>query len=278
MVDKSDSESVVFSSLADELHGYTSDTFRHDLTAALTVALLAIPQAMAYALVANLPPAAGLFAAVFGAIFGGAFGSSKHLVIGPTNAIAVLIQAGTAEILYNFYQDATPLERNVIAMQLVTQIGFLAGIFQILAGYFKLGKLTQFVSRSVVIGYICGAAMAIAVNQLFTFFGLNKMEGVHSLFSKILYVFSHVGNLDWHTTIIGVFSLSCLILMKGIKTRFPKAVIVLILAAVLVQVLGWSPAEWVEGQSSVVLVRDYGEIHLTSVRPTIPFFDLQVLF
>ena len=115
MSSKSLSDGVVLHSLADDIREYNWFKFRHDLSAGMTVALLAIPQAMAYALVANLPPAAGIFAAIFGAIFAGAFGSSRHLVVGPTNALAVLIQAGTADILFSYYQDLSPLERNVVA-------------------------------------------------------------------------------------------------------------------------------------------------------------------
>src|SRR5690606_20143978 len=127
---------------------------------------------------AGLPLSTGLFAAIFSCMIAAFFGSSKHLVVGPSNAIAILIQYGTAEILYAHFRELTGAERDMIAFQVMTQLAGLVAVIHLLAASFKLGRLTQFISYSVVLGYVMGAAAAIVINQLFVFFGIPPMEGV----------------------------------------------------------------------------------------------------
>ena len=91
---------------------YSWKYFRRDVTAGLSVAMLTVPQAMAYALVAGLPISCGLFSAIFSSLIVALFGSSRHLVVGPSNAIAILIQSGTAEILFTYYRDVSAPEKS----------------------------------------------------------------------------------------------------------------------------------------------------------------------
>src|ERR1700722_19988430 len=94
------SDDISLLSFKKDLKGYSWGTFRQDATAAVSVALLTVPQAMAYALLAGLPLSAGLFAAIYSSIIAALFGSSRHLIVGPSNAIAILVQSATAEILF----------------------------------------------------------------------------------------------------------------------------------------------------------------------------------
>lgn len=213
-----------------ELKGYNLDFFKKDLFAGLQVALLTIPQAMAYALVAGLPLSAGLLAAIFSTLVGTLVGSSRFLIVGPVNAIAILMQAGTADILFTFYRDVTGVEKEMIVMQIMTQIALLAGIFQIVIAIFKLGRLTQFVSHSVVIGYLAGGAVAIVVNQLFTFFGIRVESGIYSLYDRSVYFLKHIHHMHWQPFTFGVCSFVLLVLIKKWKKRFPAAAITLALA------------------------------------------------
>lgn len=121
------SDELSFDSLKREMTGYTWDVFRKDAFAAITVAMLTLPQAMAAALLAGLPLSSGIFAAVYSSIIAAFFGSSRHLVVGPSNAIAILVQAGTAEILYNHYRDLSGIEKDMMAVQILTQLMFLTG-------------------------------------------------------------------------------------------------------------------------------------------------------
>src|SRR5262249_33875454 len=155
---------------------------KQDLLAALSVALLTIPQALGYALLAGLPLSCGIFAAVFSSFIASSFGSSRHLVVGPSNSIAILVQAATSEVLFAYYRHLTGAERDYMAVQILSQLVFLTAFLQFVAAFFKLGRLIQFVSHSVVVGYIAGTAMAIVINQAFAFLGVERMPGNPSFY------------------------------------------------------------------------------------------------
>lgn len=130
MFQNSVADALSLSYLKKDWLNYNLATFRKDLLAGLEVSLLTIPQAIAYALVAGLPTSCGLFAAIFSAFTAALLGSSRYLVVGPVNAIAILVQAGTADILYSYYWEASPLEREVLALEIMTQIALLSGYFK----------------------------------------------------------------------------------------------------------------------------------------------------
>lgn len=268
-----------------EISDYSWSTFRKDLSSGLAVAFMTIPQAMAYALVAGLPLQCGLFAAIYGTIIGAFFGSSRHLVVGPSNAIAILVQSGTTEILHSFYRGLSGDERDIVAVQILTQLTLFVGILQIIAAVFKLGRLTQFVSHSVIIAYIVGAAIAIMVNQLFTFFGVPRMPGVHSLYERGAYIATHIMETHLPTFLIGAASLALLLILKRIHKLIPAAAIVLVVASVSVHFLGLSSytdmelidADLPNSTLKVNLVGNTGEIY--GIIPSIefPFFDLSIM-
>ena len=207
---------------------YDLSSLKSDLMAGLEVSLLTVPQAIAYSFVAGLPASCGLFAAIFSALMAALIGSSRYLIVGPVNAIAILVQAGTADILYSHYWEASPLEKELLALEIMTQIALVAGLFQLLVALFKLGRLTQFVSHSVVVGYLAGGAFAIIVNQLFIFFGIPGKEGVASLYEKLGYFYTHLKATQLPTLGVGLFSLSLLLFLKRVWPRLPAAAITLI--------------------------------------------------
>ena len=118
-------DEISLSHWRNELDGYNLGALKKDFYAAVQVALLTIPQAMAYALVAGLPLSAGLMAAIFSSLVAAVAGSSRFLIVGPVNAIAILMQAGTAEILFTYYRDASPGEKELITLQVMTMIALL---------------------------------------------------------------------------------------------------------------------------------------------------------
>jgi sulfate permease, SulP family len=231
------SDEISLAAFKREVLGYSWETFRSDAFAALTVALLTLPQAMAAALLAGLPLSCGLFAAIYSAILASLLGSSNQLVVGPSNAIAILVQAGTAEILYNHYRDLSGIQRDVMAIQILTQLTFLTGFLQVVAAGCKLGRLTQFVSHSVVIGYIAGTAIAMGITQMYVFLGIDIMPGVHSLYERGVNLFFNIDSVHFPTALVGFGSLFALILLKKIDRRIPAALISLLCAAVIVYLL-----------------------------------------
>ncbi len=145
------------------LRAYTPRKAKFDLVAGLTVALFTIPQAMAYALIANMPPIAGIFAAVAASILGAAFGSSEFLVDGPTNAISVVLAANVA-VLTAGHQP----------MRMMFLLTLMVGAMQLAAAVARIGTFTRFVSEPVLTGFTAGAGIYIAVNQLPGLLGIEK--------------------------------------------------------------------------------------------------------
>jgi len=276
-------DDISFASIRQDIEGYSWSKLRADFLAGLGVAFVTVPQAMAFALVAGLPLSCGLFAAIYSAIIASLFGSCRHLIVGPNNTIAILVQFGTASILYSHFRDITGPERDMIALQILTQLTFIIGLFQCLAAFLKLGKLTQFVSHSVVVGYLGGTALALVVGQLFIFLGISNPDNPASIFSQILYIFSHIRDIHWPTAFIGLGSLFILIALSRYK-QFPGAVVVLVLAGLVVHFFGMSTySDWAPFgntgalNSNVILIGDTGM--LKDIFPSIglPRFDFSIM-
>lgn len=193
---------------------YSWEGFRQDVIAGLSVAMLTVPQAMAYSLVAGLPISTGLFAAIFSSLIVALFGSSRHLIVGPSNAISILIQAGIAEILFTYYRGASADMQGAISMEILTQLLLLVGLIQILAAFFKLGRLTHFVSHSVIVGYVAGVALALVINQLFSLLGVPVPADLTSLYERGIYVATHLQEVNWPTGVVGII---CLLMLLGLR-------------------------------------------------------------
>src|SRR3984957_16963435 len=130
---------------------------RRDLIAGLTVAAIALPQGMAYALIAGVDPKFGLYSVIVVTAIASIFGSSSHLINGPTSAISLLVFSALA------FLDP---ENRTDLYEALFLLGVLVGAIQILIAVFKLGDLTRYVSESVILGFLLAAAILIAVGQL----------------------------------------------------------------------------------------------------------------
>ncbi len=268
----------------DDLSNYSWGVFRQDAIAALSVALLTVPQAMAYALLAGLPLSAGLFAAIYASMLAAFFGSSRHLIVGPSNAIAILVQTGTSDILYTYYRGLEGVDLELAALQILTQLALVVGIVQILAAGFKLGRLTQFVSHSVVIGYIAGTAIAMVVNQFFTFLGIENTPGDQSIYEKGAYLVTHLEQIHWPTAVVGLGSLVLLVGLRRIDKRIPAPVITIILAAVMINLVNSYSFSQVATEATndsqwqnVLLVGDRGSLDDLIPRFAFPYFDMGLM-
>lgn len=223
---------ISFAPFFHQVKEYNFSSFRGDLWAALAVALMTIPQSIAYSLLAGLPPTAGIFSAIFGTIFAATFGSSRHLISGPTTGTAILIQTSIAEILNAYYETATGLEKEAIVLHILTQIVILMGIIQILAAFFNVSKLLQFVSRPVILGYFAGITVAIVVTQLFYFTGISAAKDVDSVILRFWLFISHIFEVKWPALLIGFLSLAVLIFLRRTGKNLPDALLMLIFGSV----------------------------------------------
>ena len=210
-------------------------SLKGDSRAAFSVATLAFPQAIAYSLVAGLSPAAGLFGSIFGVMIAALLGSSSVLILGPSSATIMLVQAAASEVIYRFHPSVTLIERQEIALGLMAGIALLIGFFQLSASFFKLGRLIQFVSYSVVIGYLIGTVVGIVISQLFSFCGMTCPDSLDTLYQKAIYLGGHFSQVSGATLTSGLLSLFLLWFFQknGFGLMSPLAMLVVITLFVL---------------------------------------------
>ncbi len=265
------SRAVSFLPFKDELRGYRFSFFRDDMMAALAVALMTIPQSIAYSLLAGLPPVAGIFSAIFGTIFTALLGSSRHLVSGPSTGVAILIQTSIGDILYNYFPLVSGAEREALTLQILGQIVLVMGLIQIAAAFFNVSKLLQFVSRPVVLGYFAGIVVAIVVAQMFYFFGIPSIEGDQPILIKGIYFFFGLQQINWGSVGIGLFGLIFLLFFKKKYPNWPHALVMLVLTSTLVQgVHLWLQEPLIPTLSKFPLGNPFPEL-------TFPLLDLSLL-
>jgi len=168
-------------------------TVRADALAGITGAVVVLPQGVAFATIAGMPPQYGLYAAMVPAVVAALFGSSRHLVSGPTTAASVVLLSVLSAM-------AEPGSAQYVKLALT--LTFMVGCVQLALGLARLGMLVNFISHSVVVGFTSGAAILIATSQLKHFFGMEMPQGLH--FHEILLHFGHhLDEIDPVTTAVG---------------------------------------------------------------------------
>ena len=177
---------------------------RADLIAGLTGTIILVPQAVAYASIAGLPPEYGLYTAIVPVIVAALFGSSLHLVSGPTAALSIVIFATISPL-------AAP--GSAAYIQLVFSLTFLCGVLMLVMGFARLGFLVNFISHSVVIGFTAGAAVLIAASQLKNFFGVSAAASASFIETLSRFAQALPGFNPY------VFSVGVITLLAGIGTR-----------------------------------------------------------
>jgi len=187
----------------------TQANARDDLMAGLTGALIVLPQAVAFATIAGLPPEFGLYAAMVPAIVAALFGSSWHLVSGPTTAISIAVFASVSPY-------AAPGSPEFIG--LVLTLTFLTGVFQLFLGLARMGVLVNFISHTVVIGFTAGAALLIAGSQIKNFFGVDIPRGT-PFFSTLELFVRQIGEIN---PFVVAVSLTTLLVGIAVKRWLPK--------------------------------------------------------
>ncbi|MFQ3671513.1 MAG: SulP family inorganic anion transporter [Verrucomicrobiia bacterium] len=206
---------------------YSRGAFRADCSASLTVALLTIPQAIAYATIAGLPPAYGIYSAVVLTLVCSLLANSEHLISGPTNATA-LVTAGALLTASHPWVKSNPAEAAVLLAMMV-------GVVQLGFGLLKAGNLAQFISRSVLVGFSTGAGLLIALNQVPDFLGLN-LPPVRHLLGRFSETLTRLAEVNVYALGIAVVSLLLLYLGKRYFPSWPSALLTMALGAVVVKV------------------------------------------
>jgi SulP family sulfate permease len=202
-------------------------SLRADLMAGLTGAVIVLPQGVAFATIAGLPPQYGLYTAMVTPIIAALFGSSRHLISGPTTAISIVIFA-------SIKHHAVPGSPEFVTMALT--LTFLAGVYQLAFGLAKLGSLVNFVSHTVVMGFTAGAAILIATSQLKHVLGITVPRG-ESFAHTWVDIYHELGNVN--LTVLGIALVTLLTAMacRRLSPKLPSLLLGLIagsLAALLV--------------------------------------------
>jgi SulP family sulfate permease len=210
----------------------TREALRHDALAALTGAVVVLPQAVAFATIAGLPPQYGLYAAMVPAIVAALWGSSRHLVSGPTTAISVLVFATLSPV-------AEPGSEQYLGM--VLTLALLTGLFQLAMGLARLGSLVNFISHTVIIGFTAGAALLIAASQIKNFLGLAVPRGAQ-FHETLLYAGEHLAESHLWVAVVGLATLAAGLLARRFVPRLPYMIVAMVVgslvAAALNHVLG----------------------------------------
>jgi SulP family sulfate permease len=216
----------------DSLRQYRASQARADLMAGFSVAAVAVPQAMAYAMIAGLPAEYGLYTAIVMTAVGALFDSSRQLINGPTNAISIALLSAIGGI-------AGPDK-----VQAAVLIALLVGLIQIAISLLRLGDLTRYISHSVIIGFTAGASVLLVLDQTKNLLGVKAMGDAHDHFLvRVWLSLTQGGPIDHATVVVGLASIALVLLLRVVKRRLgwellPEFLIVVVLAAAATAWLG----------------------------------------
>lgn len=258
-----------------DIRSYSFSVFARDFWAGLAISLLSIPQALAYSIVLGLPPYCGLMSTIFGTAICALFGSSRHLVIGPNNTTVLLVQGATSTILYKYYPALQGAERSQIALEIMAAVLLLMGLFQILSGVMKLGRVIQFASLPVIVGYILGSSFAISCEQLFPFLGIESLGGEVTLFEKMRYLLTHLRDIHPAAALVGILSLTVLLTLAKIRLPVPRSLTMILLVTSLVYIFHLNTIPDHAGKTLSV-IGDAGRIEAVVPELSLPLFELRL--
>lgn len=193
----------------------TSDNLKADFMAGLTGMVLVLPQAVAYAFIAGLPPVYGLYTAMVSAMVASLFGSSWHLISGPTAALSIVVMSvisGLGDFSTEQY------------VGLVISLTLLTGLIQLILGLFRMGSLVNFISHTVVIGFTAGAAILIAVSQFKHVLGIEVPGGL-SMVATLEHLTMHADDLNVITLASGLVTLVVAMLVRKLNRKWPHLLV-----------------------------------------------------
>ena len=208
-----------FFPILDWLPSYKRTYLKDDLIAGVTVAILLIPQGMAYALIAGLPPIYGLYAALTPQIIYAILGTSRQLAVGPVAMDSLLVAAGLGAL-----SIVSPDQY----IQMAILLALLMGVIQFLLGIFRMGFIVEFISKPVISGFTSAAAIIIGFSQLKHLLGINISQS-NKLHLVIESFFNSVTPVHFPTLIIGLVSIFLLVIIKKWNPKIPASLFIVTL-------------------------------------------------
>lgn len=228
-----------FGPVMETVRHYSAFKFRRDLVAGMTVSVVEVPQAMAYALIAGVPPEYGLYTSIIQGVIGALLSSSEHMTTGPTNTQSLLIASAATRAL-------GPAASPAVYLQIVFALAMLKGIIQLFFAALRLGNIVRYVSRSVIVGIAAGAGVLIAVGQLPHLLGITGHATGHhypGVISPLMTLGQHVRDVNYRALLVGLGCIAVVLVGRRISRFFPGALLAVVCSAVLVGVMHWSSGQ-----------------------------------
>ncbi len=239
------------------LRSYQLRDVKGDITAGVIVAIMLVPQSMAYAMLAGLPPVTGLYASTIPIFVYSLFGSSRHLAVGPVAVVSLLVLSSCSKL-------TPPGTTEYIGLALM--LALMVGIMQLTLGLLRLGFLTNFFSHAVISGFTSAAAIIIILSQLKLFLGITGAAG-HSTFHLARGIIEKLGTTHSMTLAIGVSSIALLALLKKKYPHFPASLLV---------VVGWTVCVWTLGLHNTG-VQVVGDVPRGLPSLSVPLFETKTI-
>ncbi|MGB3466067.1 MAG: sulfate permease [Cyclobacteriaceae bacterium] len=202
------------------LGDYRPETLKSDLFAGLIVGVMLIPQGMAYALIVGVPPVYGLYAAIFPQLVYAVLGTSRRLSVAPVATDSLIVASGVGAIAVSGSDDF---------LSMTILLAGMVGVIQILLGLFKMGFITNLLSKPVITGFTAAAAFIIAFSQMKHLFGMESLSQ-ESLAETIRNVFADPGRLNWLPILFGLTGILIIVTAKKISKKIPGPLIAVILS------------------------------------------------
>ena len=241
----------------DWLRSYGLGDLSRDFSAALIIAVMIVPQSMAYALLAGLPPIYGLYASTVPAIIYALFGTSKHMPVGPPALMALLTFASVGAI-------AEPGSEEYIGYVLL--LALMVGVLQLGLGFLQMGFLTNFISHPVLSGFIYASAVIIALSQAKHFLGIKSSDD-HSTLGMVTNIAGKIGDTNPVPLVIGLLSIATIVLLGRFLPRVPGALVAVVTATLAVYLLS------LDGRDVSIV----GEVPGGLPRPSMPTLNFEAI-
>jgi len=217
-----------FIPILDWLPKYKKSFLRDDIVAGITVAIILIPQGIAYALIAGLPPIYGLYTALVPQIIYAIFGTARQVAVGPVAMDSLIVATGVSTLALAGSQSY---------VEIAILLALVVGVFQILMGLLRLGFIVNFMSRPVITGFTSAVAIIIGLNQLGNLIGVSflKTDQIHLLLAD---VYRRLPQINIPTTVIGLVACAIIVVLKRINPKIPNALIVVLLGILVITFFG----------------------------------------
>lgn len=214
--------------ILDWLPNYDKSYFKGDLAAGITVGIVLIPQGIAYALIAGLPPIYGLYCALVPQIIYAIFGSARQVAIGPVATDSLIVATGVSTLA---------LAGSKSYIEIAILLALIVGTIQFFLGIFSLGFIVNFLSRPVITGFTSAVALIIGINQFRNLLGVDFIQSdqIHELISDI---WMQISFYNLPTTIIGFIAVSIIFVLRKIDKRIPSALIVVVFGILFMKFFG----------------------------------------